>query len=380
MYSRNINLPDKQSIFLFGPRGTGKTTLVRRRYPKAVYLDLLEAKTFNELVGNPDRLEGMIPVGHKEAVIIDEVQRIPDLLNEVHRLIESKRYQFVMTGSSARKLRRAGTNLLAGRALTYDLFPLTASELGDDCDFQKASKYGLLPTALTSPTPQKYLESYVRTYLENEVLQEGLTRNIGAFARFLETISFSQGSLINASEIAREAMVERKVVENYINILEDLLIAKRLPVFSYRAKRKLVTHNKFYFFDGGIYRTLRPTGSLHNPGEIEGVMWESLVWQNLVATNANLGLGYKTYFWRTAHGVEVDFVLYGQRGLIAIEVKMADKISESDLRGLKTFKDEYPSAKCLVFYGGDRERSRGDVRIVPIAQALLNLPEILASA
>src|SRR3989339_1108518 len=132
MYSRSIKLPDKQSIFLFGPRGTGKTTLVKQRYPHAVYLDLLEAKIFNELVGNPDRLDGMIPVGYTGAVIIDEVQRIPELLNEVHRLIENKHYQFVMTGSSARKLRRTGTNLLAGRALTYDLFPLTASELGSD--------------------------------------------------------------------------------------------------------------------------------------------------------------------------------------------------------------------------------------------------------
>lgn len=380
MYTRNINLPEKQSVFLFGPRGTGKTTLVKQRYPDAVYIDLLEAKTFNELVGNPDRLERMIPVNYERAVIIDEIQRIPDLLNEVHRLIENKHYQFVMTGSSARKLRRAGTNLLAGRALAYDLFPLTASELGADFDLAKASQYGLLPTALTSPTPQKYLDSYVKTYLENEVLQEGLTRNIGAFARFLETISFSQGSLINTSEIAREAMVERKVVENYISILEDLLVASKLPVFSYKAKRKLVTHNKFYFFDGGIYRTVRPTGSLHNPGEIEGVMWESLVWQNLVATNANLELGYKTYFWRTAHGVEVDFVLYGQGGLLAIEVKMSDRISDSDLRGLKTFKEEYPTAKCLVFYGGDREKSRGDIRILPFKQALLDLPKILVSA
>ncbi|KKU25339.1 MAG: hypothetical protein UX37_C0026G0001 [Microgenomates group bacterium GW2011_GWA2_46_16] len=377
MYSRSIKLPDKQSIFLFGPRGTGKTTLVKQRYPHAVYLDLLEAKIFNELVGNPDRLDGMIPVGYTGAVIIDEVQRIPELLNEVHRLIENKHYQFVMTGSSARKLRRTGTNLLAGRALTYDLFPLTASELGSDFNFEKASQYGLLPTSLTSLTPEKYLASYVRTYLENEVLQEGLTRNIGGFARFLETISFSQGSLINASEIAREAMVERKVVENYVNILEDLLIAQRLPVFSYKAKRKLVTHNKFYFFDAGIYRTLRPTGSLHNPGEIGGVVWESLFWQNLVAINSNLELGYKPYFWRTALGVEVDFVMYGERGLLAFEIKMSGKVDSHDLKGLKMFKGEYPMAKCFLIYGGERERSRGDIRILPIKQALLDLPKIL---
>lgn len=377
MYSRNIKLPDKQSIFLFGPRGTGKTTLVRQRYPNAIYLDLLEAKTFNELVGNPERLGEMIPVGHTGIVIIDEIQRIPDLLNEVHRLIENKHYQFVMTRSSARKLRRSGTNLLAGRALTYDLYPLTANELGNEFDLEKSSQYGLLPTALTSPTPQKYLESYVRTYLENEVLQEGLTRNIGAFARFLETISFSQGSLINTSEIAREAMVERKVVENYISILEDLLIAQRLPVFSYKAKRKLVTHNKFYFFDAGIYRTLRPTGSLHNPGEVVGVAWESLIWQNLVATNSNLEFGYKPYFWRTALGVEVDFVMYGEKGLLAFEVKMSDKIDSHDLKGLNMFKDEYPMAKCFLIYGGDKERSRGDIRIFPIKQALLSLPKIL---
>ncbi|MCE7897730.1 MAG: ATP-binding protein [bacterium] len=378
MYSRNIVLPRDESIFLLGPRGAGKTTLVRQKYPNALYLDLLEARVYNELVANPSRLDEIIPFNNKSPVILDEIQRIPELLHEVHRLIESHHYQFVLTGSSARKLRKSGVNLLAGRALTYNLLPLSAVELGKDFDFKKAVKYGLLPTTQTTKYPKKYLESYVNTYLTQEVKQEGLTRNIGAFARFLETISYSQGSLINTSEIAREAMIERKVVENYLSILEDLLVASRLPVFTHKSKRKLVSHNKFYFFDVGIYQTLRPSGPLNSPHEIEGIAWESLVWQNLNAIVSNLELDYNVFFWRTTHGVEVDFILYGNSGLIAIEVKHSDKVSLKDIRGLKTFYSEYPSAKCFVFYGGERERKIENIQILPIKQALQTLPQLLS--
>lgn len=378
MYSRLMKLPDNKSFFLFGPRGTGKTTLVKVTYPKALYLDLLEAELFNDLLANPQRLENYIPQNFTDFIILDEIQRVPELLNEVHRLIEKSRLKFILTGSSARKLRRKGHNLLAGRALTYYLHPLTASELGSDFDLNRALTYGQLPSILAEENPQKYLESYVKTYLETEVMQEGLTRNLSAFARFLEVASFSQGSPVNTSAIAREAAVERKVVENYFTILEDLLIAYRLPVFSKRAKRRLVTHPKFYFFDVGIYRTIRPMGPLDNPQEAEGATFESLFFEDLLAVNDSLDFGYKLYYYRTATGIEVDFIAYGKRGLLAFEVKRTGKITREMLRGLRIFTKEYPAARCLFIYGGKRKMREGKIEIWPIGDALKDLPKILS--
>src|SRR4030042_6855777 len=279
MYPRLLKPPVNKSFFLFGPRGTGKTTWVKAAFPQALYIDLLESEKYNDLLANPQRLENIIPSGHKDWTIIDEVQRVPELLYEVHRLIERNKYRFVLTGSSARKLRRKGANLLAGRALTYHMHPLTAAELGKDFDLARSLQFGHLPSAYTETDPVRYLESYVRTYLETEVMQEGLTRNLGAFARFLEAASFSQGAMLNISEVARECAVERKVVEDYFVILEDLLLASRVPVFARRAKRRMAGHPKFYYFDVGVFRTLRPKGPLDAPAEIAGAAWDTLTIQ-----------------------------------------------------------------------------------------------------
>jgi len=292
MYSRLIKPPKDKSFFLFGPRGTGKTTWVKSNFTKALYLDLLEAELFNDLIANPQRLENFIPKNFNDWVIIDEVQRIPELLNEVHRLIEKNKYKFILTGSSARKIRRKGVNLLAGRALSCHLYPLTTGELGKDFDLSRSLAYGQLPCVYTEENPKAYLESYIKTYLEEEIRYEGLARNLGAFSRFLEAASFSQGSILNISSVARDCGVERKVVENYFTILEDLLIAYKVPVFSKRAKRRLAAHPKFYFFDAGIYRVLRPSGPLDLPEEIEGHAFETLFLQELLAINAYLEIGY----------------------------------------------------------------------------------------
>jgi len=252
MYSRMIKKPEDKSFFLFGPRGTGKTTWVKNTFPQGIYLDLLESRLFNELLADPQRLENLVPENFTGWIILDEIQRVPDLLNEIHRLIEKYRYKFIITGSSARKLKRKGPNLLAGRALTNYTYPLTANELGKDFNFKHSLKYGQLPSVYVEKDPQGYLESYIQTYLQQEINQEGLTRKLGAFARFLEAASFSQGQVLNISEVSRECSVERKVVENYFTILEDLMIAYRIPVFSRRAKRRLISHPKFYYFDVGI--------------------------------------------------------------------------------------------------------------------------------
>jgi predicted AAA+ superfamily ATPase len=378
MYSRLIEPPRNKSFFLFGPRGTGKTTWVKSKFRDALYLDLLEAELFNDLLANPQRLENLIPKNFKDWIIIDEVQRIPELLNEVHRLIEKYRYRFILTGSSARKIRRKGVNLLAGRALGYRLYPLTAIELANDFDLNHSLVYGQLPCAYIEENPKAYLESYVRTYLEEEIQQEGFTRNLGAFSRFLEAASFSQGATLNISSVARDCSVERKVVESYFTILEDLLIAYRIPVFAKRAKRRLVCHPKFYFFDVGLYRTLRPTGPLDMPEEIGGHAFETLFLQELIAINAYLGLGYNIFYWMTSNNIEVDFVLYGDKGIKAFEIKRMGKVSISMMRGLKAFLKDYPKAKTYFIYGGERRLREADIEIFPIRDALKELPKILS--
>lgn len=378
MYSRLIIPPVDKSFFLFGPRGTGKTTWVKSTFPKALYLDLLEAEIFNDLLANPQRLENYIPKDFTDHIIIDEVQRIPEILNEVHRLIEKEHLKFILTGSSARKLRKKGQNLLAGRALTYFLHPLAAVELGPDFNLERSLSYGHLPSINKEENPQKYLESYIKTYLEEEVFQEGLTRNLSVFARFLETASFSQGSVLNTSEVAREAGINRKVVEDYFKILEDLLIGYRLPVFNKRAKRRLLAHPKFYFFDVGIYKTLRPMGPLDMPEMVAGISYESLFFQDMVAINNNLNLGYKLFYYKTATGIEVDFVAYGEKGIRAFEIKRANKISSNAIKGLKHFSKEYPQSKNFLIYGGKRKMREGDIEILPIEYALKNLPSLLA--
>jgi len=370
MYTRIIKAPKNKSFFLFGPRGTGKTTWLKRNFPKAVYLDLLEAELFNDLLANPQRLENFIPNNFNDWVILDEVQRVPALLNEVHRLIEKRKLKFILTGSSARKLKKRNVNLLAGRALTYHLYPLTSLELKADFFLEHALQYGSLPATFSEGDKKRYLESYVATYLREEVQQEGLTRNLAAFSRFLEAASFSQGQVLNMSEIARECACHRKVVENYFSILQDMMIGDYLPIFSKKAKRRLILHPKFYFFDAGVYRTLRPTGPLDMPSEIEGVALETFVYQEIKALNDYLGLGYSLFYWRTAGQFEVDFVLYGQKGIIAIEVKRTKKPSAKHLKGLKMFLQDYPKAKAYFVYLGERTMSDGGVEILPIKEFL----------
>lgn len=380
MYKRLLKKPleGNHSFFLFGPRGTGKTSWLKAQIPNGLYIDLLNQETFFFLLTNPHKIEEMIPKGFKDWIIVDEVQKIPDLLNEVHRMIESYRYKFILTGSSARTLKRKGTNLLAGRALYYKMFPLTTLELGSDFHLEKSLKIGHLPTVYAQNVKaEDYLNAYIHVYLREEVMQEGLTRNAGAFARFLQTASFSQGSILNITEIAREASIERKTVEDYFQITEDLLLATRVPVFTKRAKRKTVAHSKFYFFDVGVYRTLRPMGPFDSPEEAEGPALESLVFQELQAINSYFELGYTLYFWKTVDRLEVDFILYGPKGLIGIEVKRSKKINADDLKALKAFQADYPTAKLYLFYGGSQRLYLDKIEAIPMAEALQTLPSIL---
>ena len=382
MFKRLFSIPltNRDSCFIFGPRGTGKTQWLKTHVQMnaCVYIDLLEPLTFRRLKSNPERLKDVIPSQFSGWVIIDEVQKIPELLDEVHRLIEHEQQRFILTGSSARKLRREGVNLLAGRAIHHTMHPLTAQELGDAFQLEHALTLGMLPATYTYGDPAGYLATYVHTYLREEVVHEGLTRNVAAFARFLEIASFSQGGVINASEIAREVGIDRQVIQNYFRILNDLLLSHTLPAFTKKAKRRLITTEKFYYFDAGVYQNLRPKGILDSPSEIGGMALETLFLQSFLAINDYLRLNYQLYYWRTANGVEVDFIAYGQESLIAFEIKHAKQITPKMLHGLKQFKQDYPMAKLYIVYLGETVLHLADeITALPMQQALLQLPEIL---
>lgn len=379
MFKRVLRLPleGNSSIFLFGPRGTGKTSYLKEYLKDFLYFDLLDFGVYGPLHADPSRLENLIDPNYQGWIVIDEVQRIPELLNEVHRLIEHKKFKFVLTGSSARSLRKAGTNLLAGRALTYKMYPLIIQELGDQFSLEHAIKYGLLPSVINHPDPKKYLESYVQTYIREEVVQEGLTRNIGDFIRFLEKASFSQAQVLNVSEISRELGINRLMVANYFDILDDLLLSGRITVFTQRAKRKVIAHHKFYFFDVGVYRTLRPMGPLDSVEEAEGAALETLFLQSLNAVNDYYELGYKIHFWRTQAGEEVDFIIYGPRGFHAFEMKRSATITSKSLKGLKAFGQDYPEAKLHIIFLGKQKEYHGNITVIPLEQALKELPELL---
>jgi len=379
MYTRLLKAPLRadKSFFLFGPRGTGKTFWVKNQFPNALYLDLLSTSLYRDLLSNPSSLEEMIRPGFADFIILDEVQKIPELLNEVHRLIENFHYKFILTGSSARSLRRRGVNLLAGRAFTFHLYTLTPEELGPDFNLDFCLKYGSLPALFSEKDPNLYLETYVKTYLREEVLQEGLVRNLSTFSHFLQVASFSQASILNISEIARESAINRKVCESYFDILEDLLLAKRISLFTKRASRQVSGHPKFYFFDTGVFRTLRPKGPFDKPEEIDGAALETLFFQQAQAYIDYYELGLEIYYWRTRSQLEVDFILYGARGIFAFEIKRAKNLSPKDLRALEAFHEEYPEAKCFLLYGGDRPRYFGSIQAIPFVEALKTLPKLL---
>ena len=378
MYPRNLEIPASgQSFFLFGPRGTGKTTWLKQRFPNALYLDLLDHALYLDLLTRPQRLREFIPPRHDDWIVLDEVQRVPLVLNEVHRLIEAEGRRFILTGSSARSLRRRGVNLLAGRARTCHMHPLTAVEAGADFSLERALVRGQLPSVYTQPDPDRYLASYVESYLRQEIIEEGRIRNLAAFGRFLESASFSQAALLNVAEVARETGVDRKTAAGYFDLLEDLLLAVRVPIFTRRAKRRMATHPKFFLFDAGVYRTIRPTGPLDSPEEIDGAALETLVHQELRAHVAYRSLDLELFTWRTGSGAEVDLVAYGGDGLFAIEVKRRARIRRADLRGLTQFKADYPMARCVLLRGGGRREYRDGIELLPAAEALADPTKVL---
>lgn len=379
MYNRIHKLPleNQTSFFLFGPRGVGKTTWLKSQVKDCLYIDFLDEELYLDLMTKPGRFATLIPPHYKGWVIVDEVQRIPACLNTVHQYIESHGTKFILTGSSARKLCKSNTNLLAGRAHTYYLYPLTAVELGADFCLENSLQYGHLPAVFSQKNPKKFLHAYLQTYLKEEILQEGLVRQLGGFSRFLEAASFSQGNSLNYSQIAQEIGIDRATVTQYFSILEDLLIGYKLPVFTKKAKRKLITHHKFYFFDTGVFRAIRPQGPLDVSHEAEGPALETLFLQELLALNHYYDWGYTLYYWRTLQGTEVDFILYGPKGLFAFELKRSSRLDLRELKGLKLFSEDYPIAKCFYLYGGNRTEYHNNITLLPIQTAFQTLTTLL---
>lgn len=368
-------IPPKGSYFLLGPRGTGKSTWLLHYYPNAKRIDLLLGEEERRLTNEPERIRDISAALEPGSVLIlDEIQRVPRLLPEIHALIEEKRdIQFIMTGSSTRKLRRSVSDLLGGRALMRQMGPFLASELGKQFSLEKALKVGLIPLIWESTDPAERLRNYLQLYLKEEVQAEGLVRQIGDFSRFLEVASFSHASVWTSTDISRESNVKRPTVDNYLQILEDLFLAFTLPVFSRRSKRRLIAHQKFYFFDTGIYRALRPQGILDSSYEIEGVALEGLVAQHLRSWIMSQQEPHSLSFWRTQTKLEVDFIVYGPRGFWAIEVKRSSNLGPDDVRAMMAFKEEYPEAQCFfVTLGKHRENYRG-FPIIPVEEFLLHL-------
>ncbi|HUW91915.1 MAG TPA: AAA family ATPase [Bacteroidales bacterium] len=369
---RHIQIPDG-SFFLFGPRGTGKSTFVKTLIDKDVlYVDFLDPETFRTYSAFPETLIKVVNATNPVLVIVDEVQKVPSLLDVVHKIMEEKKIRFVLTGSGARKLKKGGADLLGGRAAYCTMHPFTAEELGSSFILEKALQTGLIPIVERSSDPGKTLSAYVDIYLREEVQAEGLVRNLGTFARFLEIISFSHGTVLNVSNVARECQAARSMVTGYIDILEDLLLAYRLPVFAKRAKRKTAVHPKFYLYDSGLYRRLRQRGPLDIESEIAGPALEGLVGQHLRAWIDYALPEAQLYYWRSLAGNEVDFILYGGKIFTAIEVKNARVLNPVDYNGLTAFVDDYPEANLILLCRGTVPMKHKNIMVLPVETFLLN--------
>jgi predicted AAA+ superfamily ATPase len=337
---RFVSLPDsltKKSFFLFGPRATGKSTLIRDQLTEtATVIDLLDSRMFLKLSGAPHELEAIIAADPRKIIVVDEIQRIPDLLNEVHRLIEKNRIRFLLTGSSARKLRRGQANLLAGRVWQANLFPLTWREI-PNFDVDRFLRYGGLPAVYLSDYPEEELDAYVNTYLKEEIMAEGLIRNLPPFSRFLRSAALANTEVINFTKLANDCQVPPSTVTEYISVLEDTLVGFLLPAWIDSKKRKAIRSGKFYFFDPGVTHMLAGTETVDRNSQLYGKSFEQFIGMELRAflsyKRKKMGLSY----WRSTHGHEVDFLI-GQR--TAIEVKATRRVVESDFKGLNALAEE----------------------------------------
>lgn len=365
----DIDLPPGQSAFLWGPRKTGKSTLLRARFPDSAHFDLLDTRLLLELTRAPwtlaERVRALDPARRAAPIVIDEVQKAPAVLDEVHRLIEDEGLRFVLCGSSPRKLKRGRANLLGGRAWRFSLHPLTWPEI-PEFDLLRALNHGLAPSHYDAADPRRALAGYVDDYLKEEVFDEGLTRNAAAFSRFFDALSFCHGELVNYSSVARDCGVDSKTVRAYFEILTDTLLGVFLEPFGRRRSRAVIGRApKFYLFDVGVAGHVTGRRVDGAAGPAFGRALEHFVLMELLAYRSYRELDFPVRFWRTRSGLECDFVL-GREGEVAIEVKGAAAGDRRDLRGLRAYAEEHRPRRAIVVCNADAPmRTRDGIRILP---------------
>ena len=371
----NIDLPPRQSAFLWGPRKTGKSTYLKMRFPHSLVYDFLQTDLFLEFSKKPSLLRERLLAKDdnilKYPVILDEVQKVPQILDEVHWLIENKGLRFILCGSSARKLKRGKANLLGGRAWRYEMFPLVTTEL-ENIDLLRILNRGMIPDHYMQASYKKVLKAYTQDYLKEEVFDEGLTRNIPAFSRFFDAMAYSHGELTNYSNIARECGVDSKTVKEYYQILSDTLLGTMIEPFKRRQNRQVIIRAaKFYLFDVGVAGAITKRSIEEERGESFGKAFEHFIFMEIAAHDSYNELDYEINFWRTKSGLEVDFVLGG--GEVAIEVKGTTYVEKRDLRPLIAFVEEYSPRKALVVCNEREERVHGKIQIMPYRAFLHDL-------
>jgi predicted AAA+ superfamily ATPase len=370
----SIALPERQSAFLWGARKTGKSTFLRESFPGSISFDFLRTDLLIAFTTRPallrEQLLARSPAELALPVVLDEVQKVPALLDEVHGLIEGHGLRFVLCGSSARKLKRGRANLLGGRAWRSEMLPLVSAEFpgaeeGEGgMDLLRALNNGLIPSHYLSANPRKSLDAYVRDYLKEEVFDEGLTRNMPAFSRFFEALGYCHGELINHANISRDCGVDAKTVKEYFQILCDTLLGRFVLPYKKRQERQVISKApKFYLFDVGVAGAVAKRRIVEPRGDLFGKAFEHLVFMELVAHASYSELAYEIHFWRTKGGAEVDFVLGG--GEVAIEVKGTSRVDDRDLRSLRLFGETHRPRSSIVVCNESAERVVDGIRVVP---------------
>jgi uncharacterized protein len=357
MINRELTTHKSKSFFLFGPRQTGKTTFIRERLkPTDLYINLLPHRTGLEYAKEPGRFReevlAHLRTNKRPTIVVDEVQKVPGILDDVHALIEDHNLQFILTGSSARRLRRGASNLLAGRAYTYHLYSLTERELGDDFNLERALRIGCLPVLWDKEAdedPQQFLQAYSDTYLREEVANEGFVKDLAPFARFLDIVAANDGEVVNFSAIARDCGVSVKTTQSYFQILEDTFLAFRIDPWTRSARKRLVSHPRYFLFDPGVTNALAQTLGPKLPPMLRGRRFEQLVVTQALARAAYDRLNLSFHFWRTNTGQEVDLVVSRGLGVLAgIEIKSTAKLHPGDLNGLRAFLTDHQKAQGFV--------------------------------
>jgi len=365
MYLRKqyFNGLGKESTFLWGARQTGKSTLLKKLFPECLYFDLLLASEYNRFIGNPSLLKEIIEASNRSGpVIIDEIQRIPSLLNDIQWLIVNRNIQFILSGSNPRKILRSGGNLLGGRAVRNELYPLVSAEI-PEFNLLRALNNGLLPRHYNSDNPSKLISSYIGSYLRDEIQAEARIRNVVSFSKFLETAAFSNGEMVNYSNIASECGVSSPTIREYYQILEDTMTGRFLNSYQKNPKRRVILAPKFYYFDVGIANFLLKRSRIEPGSEAFGKAFEHFIYHELYSHSHYSDLNYQISYWRTASQLEVDFILGDNQ--VAIEVKSSGMVNSRHLKGLKSFGEEYKVRKSIVVSMDPNPRKIDNILILP---------------